>query len=197
VSTLTFDSIAKSAMAASAILTDEHIAVLQKDRDYAALQCFLYRIASYAVAQIRHAEEGRRSDEDYIDALQECALAFPAVLARYDASQAKLTTYAQRTFRRIAVLFLATQERGGMVKRYRTLDCPPVQAIEDEGIDDGADPDEDLTWLDTVVYPVAPVGYDDPMKELIAQDSVTAVLSAVPDRAMAARLREELGRIEK
>jgi hypothetical protein len=208
---LSFEQIAKSAIAGSPILSDEMVAQYSLNDDTKPLYAYLYRIAAYAIDEIRKGEEFKRDEEDYVDALQECAYLFPQVLAATRAH--KLSTYAQLTFRRHAARYLNLQDKGGMAGESGRWagNCPHILSLEQlNPDDDGLSPaDEDRgrsvaveeTWDDVTMYASAPMGYRNPLDELLADESIVIIEKTLANTrinvATSARLREEVGSFKK
>ena len=203
---LSFEQIAKSAIAGSPILSDEMVAQYSLNDDTKPLYAYLYRIAAYAIDEIRKGEEFKRDEEDYVDALQECAYLFPQVLAATRAH--KLSTYAQLTFRRHAARYLNLQDKGGMAGESGRWagNCPHILSLEqltpdDDGIST-TDEDSEETWDDVTMYANGtPMGYRNPLDELLADESIVIMEKTLANTrinvATSARLREEVGSFKK
>ena len=203
---LSFEQIAKSAIAGSPILSDEMVAQYSLNDDTKPLYAYLYRIAAYAIDEIRKVEEFKRDEEDYVDALQECAYLFPQVLAATRAH--KLSTYAQLTFRRHAARYLSLQDKGGMAGESGRWagNCPHILSLEqltpdDDGIST-TDEDSEETWDDVTMYANGtPMGYRNPLDELLADESIVIMEKTLANTrinvATSARLREEVGNFKK
>jgi hypothetical protein len=199
----TFEEFAKSIIDASPILKEEQIQQLLHESNYEPLERFLYRIAAYVVAEERRADYqhgSQRSDEAYCDAIQDCALEFQAILAR--ARTHKLMTYAQTAFRLITKHSLYRATKGGMIgTKNEILDAIPDPAsLEDLNVvdsDSEADDGDAGSWDAMLPYESPPIGYDDPMRELIRQETADNALRHASERkqtqAMANRLRAEIG----
>ena len=205
---LSFEQIAKSAIAGSPILSDEMVAQYSLNTDDKPLYAYLYRIAAYAVDEIRHGEEFKRDDEDYIDALSACAVILPELLTAFRADKSKLSTYAQLSFRRHAARYLNLQDKGGMAGESGRWagNCPHILSLEqltpdDDGIST-TDEDSEETWDDVTMYANgAPMGYRNPLDELLADESIVIIEKTLANTriniATSARLREEVGNFKK
>ena len=199
----TFKQFSDHAIKASPLLTDDEIAILLRDNLQEPLQRYLFRIAAYAVNEIKQAEIAVHDDEDYIDACLECVTIFPKILRTYKQDRDRLSTFAQESFRRAAVRYLAVCDRGGMAGTGRWLDSvPPTLSLEDMSPTHDEDGNEsDDTWDDFTAYDGPPMGYGDPLEELIrhetAKDAIKFASKRASTRAEATRLSHEIGRYNK
>lgn len=198
----TFKQFSDQAVSASPLLSDAEIAILLRDNLHEPLQRYLFRIAVYAVNEIMLAEDGCRDDADYIDAALAALQSSDAVLRAE--RKYKLSTYAQATFRREALQFLLVNEKGGMVGDNHH-EVPPVDVCgledtlpkTDEDVDD-----TESTWHDYTGYDrPPPMGYGDPLDELIRQETAEAAIKTANNRTAtkseAKRLSHEIGRQNK
>jgi hypothetical protein len=211
---MTFDETVSGIMKDCPLLTDDAILQNLNDDKPELVQRYLYRIAAYAVNAIRQEECSERDDADYLDALGECALHINQLIGE-KRTTAKLSTYAQRSFSRIARRYLAEQDRGGMVTDTRNMDDVPyvgsIEALSPGEDDDGNE--SEFTWEDFVSYEHPPAGYDDPLRELLREEAVMIAAQQIPpkrrslsskqrklqpiDKAMTVRLQHEIGKLRR
>jgi len=198
----TFKQFSDQAIKASPLLTDDEIAVLLRDNLREPLQRYLFRIAAYAVNEIRLSDDNWRDDEDYIDATLAALQSSDAILSAERLY--KLSTYAQATFRREALQFLLINEKGGMIgDNHHSI--PPVDVCSLEETSPSTDEDtEDTesTWDDCTDYErPSPMGYGDPLDELIRQETaesaIKTAISRTATKSEAKRLSHEIGRQNK
>jgi hypothetical protein len=157
----TFEDFANSTIKASAILTEEEIQKCLKDKDTKRLWEYAYRIAGFVTVYVRGKIPVDTDEGDLQDAVQQCMVAFPDLLQRYEPPKMPYLRYFSQHFQRIIVRYLNTLANGGMGS-YDT-DAEQVRHVEWAEVTD-EEAIQEIDGVESVAF-----GTRDPMKELMAQ----------------------------
>lgn len=161
---LSLDDYCQSAITASPILTDEDVLGTDKTRPPVSTQgvyLYCHRIASYCARDL-YGKVPETDESDWIDAIQECSLAAPQIVASWRLNPThKFASYASRAFRNIISNYLWTQAKGGTgswrTAAELTTELPDeyYAAVDSNRSESGA-------------YVEAPFGLRDPFEEVAA-----------------------------
>lgn len=109
----TFKQFANSTIKASPILSEVEINQLLQDSNTEPLYRYAYRIAGFVTVYARQNAPRGIDDTDWQDAVQECMIRFPGILATYRRTDAPFLRYMSRTFQNVIKRYLWDVIKGG------------------------------------------------------------------------------------
>jgi hypothetical protein len=167
-----FEDFANSTIQASAILTEDEIEALTASgnaEDSRKLWLYAYRIASFVTVYARQKLPTNFDELDWQDAVQECMIQYPTVLANYDKRQAPFLRYMSSAFQFIIRRYMWGLNKGGM----GSADTAAMAPLSFEDTRDNA-----AQVFDNMVGHTEAFGTRDPLIEAMAEDDVKAALLA-------------------
>ena len=166
-----FEDFANSTIKASAILTEDEIEALTASgnaEDSRKLWLYAYRIASFVTVYARQKLPTGFDELDWQDAVQECMIQYPKVLANYDKRQAPFLRYMSSAFQFIIRRYMWGLNKGGM----GSADSAAMAPLSFEETRDNA-ANAFAADAHTEAF-----GTRDPLIEAMAEDDVKAALLA-------------------
>ena len=180
-----FEDFANSTIQASAILTEDEIEALTASgnaEDSRKLWLYAYRIASFVTVYARQKLPASFDELDWQDAVQECMIQYPTVLASYDKGQAPFLRYMSSAFQFIIRRYMWGLNKGGMGSADSAAMAPlSFEETRDNAANafaaDAHDAMADQVF-DNMVGHTESFGTRDPLIEAMAEDDVKAALLA-------------------
>jgi hypothetical protein len=178
----TFKQFANSTIKASPILTEAEIELLLLASNHDALYRYAYRIAGFVTVYARQNAPAGIDDTDWQDAVQECMVRFPGILATYRRTDAPFLRYMSRTFQNVIKRYLWDVIKGGTGSSntiadpttyldHLTGEWGSFSPLPGAGTQEGQSEDSDMPFSLNVPESTG-FGTRDPLVELMADEAM-------------------------